>query len=306
MADCDVYFIDPATIETSNISYSPAIAEDEWLIYDSAKTYDTPATAATSGNEHTVIYNHGIYECLADGAIGVLPDSDQTKWVRTGTTKFYSAFDDIVGTQTAVAEVVDVTLSGLPLANALALFNLDASELQITVTEGGATIYDETISLVSSPRSGWWSWVWGSVKHKENYSVIFPPTSGSIRIQIKKTGSTAKVGNIVFGTSQYVGKLLSGGSLNRQDYSSVETDDYGNTAIIKRKNVRTPSITALANTSDVDAIDQVLRDLSAKPIAFIGGGYYRSLSVYGLFRDTDIGIVSPPYTEININILEMI
>lgn len=283
----------PLTIDTTNLASN--VAYDDGAEYSAAATYALGTvvidTASASPTYHA-------FESLAAGNVGHAL-TDTAYWLDLGAVNRLRMFDQVNGTLTTRATPIDVTIAATTVANGLALFNLDAEEVHVTVTNGSGTLYDETVSLRSTfGISDWYTWFTQEVAFKSDLVLTdLPPNSGtSVRVQITGTGDVS-CGTMVLGKLRDLGSGPSYGARGGIiDYSRKVTDDFGNTSLTERGFAKRHTFRSLVAAGDVDGVFDVLAQYRATPVVWIGAEAYRMTSIYGWARDWGIEIAYPSHS----------
>jgi hypothetical protein len=291
--------IRPITISQSNLTSNVAL--DDGAQYSVAATYDLgDVVINTAGTDPTY---HAFESLVASNVGNALTDS--AKWLDLGAVNRLRMFDQVNGTLTENASSIDVTVTATTVANGLALFNLDAQEVQVTVTNGSGTLYDETYSLRSTfGITDWYSWFTQEVEFKSNLVLTdLPPNSGtSVQVQITGTGDVA-CGTMVLGKLRGLGLgPMYGARGGITDYSRKTTDDFGNVSLTERAYAKRHTFRSMVANGDVDGVFDVLAQFRATPVVWIGHTDFSMTSIYGWARDWGIEIA---YTEHSILALEI-
>ena len=202
-------------------------------------------------------------------------------------------FDRSVGTITENASSINVTIAATSVCNGLALFNLDAAQVQVTVTNGSGTLYNATESLRSTfGITDWYAWFTQEVEYKTDLILTdLPPNSGTnVQVQITGTGDVS-CGTMVLGKLRSLGAGPSYGARGGiTDYSRKTTDEFGNTTITERAFAKRHSFRSMVVAGDVDAVFNLLAQFRATPVVWIGAEDYGMTAIYGWARDWGIEI----------------
>lgn len=287
--------VSDATLTSSNVA-EPAVTTNP----DPAAW--NAATAYVVGDRVTRSTTHSIYERLVNGTTATAPESDSTNWVRVGSTNRWKMFDGANNTQTTKADSIVVEITPTTVVDAVALDNLDATNVRVQVAN---TDYDETLSLRSRDVRGWYDHFFEPFVNKK-YAIFFglPLVIGNkITITITKTGSTAMCGNCVLGQAKRIGNTHYGASLGIVDYSVKDTDSFGNTAIVERAYSKRMNVQVQIEASRMDEIHDLLAQYRATPIMYVGAGdLYGSMLMFGYYKSFDIVVAYRNHSECNLEI----
>lgn len=275
----------------------PIIVTDAVLLASSVPETDHPAwsTVATyaPGDRVMVLATHSIYEAVTASTGQTPVGNDGTHWLRLGATNRWRAFDQIIGD--AVAHPGDITYSLAPpeIMDAAAFFGLDAAAVTVTVTNAlGAVVYSTTVSLVDRTEAvSWFAWFYDPIIYDTEALVVgFPGFPGStVAISITGAGTT-RVGQIVPGRDQSLGRTNTGTSTGIEDFSRKERDEFGRAGILERAFIDRVSFQFSFPPEDARRVKRVLARLRATPAVYYAGDDTTAFgtTVYGFYRDFDI------------------
>lgn len=293
--------IRPVTITDSVLVASNVLENDyaEWLV----------GTTYSIGNEVIVLSNHRIYESLTDTNVGNNPTTDDgTNWLNTGATNRWKAFDNTISDQTTNTTSITYELDPSSLVNAIAMFNLDATDVDITVTDPvEGVVYNENVSLLdNSAVENWWGYFFEPIVRKSEFVKFDLPNYASATVDLSintNTGDTAKVGQIVIGNQKTLGLTTYGTTISIQDYSTKDTDTFGNVIITERRFAQLVDYDVKLATSTVRDVQKTLANFRATPIVYSGteDGTYGDL-VYGYYRNFGINISTPSFSDATIEV----
>lgn len=265
-------------------------------------------TAYVVGNR--CLYNHKIYYCLVNNSASQ-PDLNTTgttpKWLDEGYNNRWKMFDSVVGSQTAQAESITLTL--VPgLVDSIAFLDVDASTIDIVMTDPTeGIVYHETIDMVSKS---------GIV---DAYTYFFEPiitddacvllgipaySTASLAITISNPASTAKVGTLVVGAQKELGGTQYNPTIGITDYSAKTTDVFGNTTVIQRAFTKRMSCELFLDNSAVDDLQRTLASYRTTPLVWAGedSGTFSAMIIYGFYKSFSIAIPYPNNSTCSIEI----
>jgi hypothetical protein len=190
----------------------------------------------------------------------------------------------------------------------VALFNLDATEVVVTVTDPiEGVVYTNTVSLNdNSAITSWWSYFFEPILRKSEIVLFDLPNYGEaiLDVEVNTTiGDTAKVGQIVFGNQKLLGITTYGTTVSIQDYSTKDTDAFGNVVITERRFAQLVDYDVKVNTTSVRDVQKTLATLRSTPVVYSGteDGSYGDL-VYGYYRSFNINVSSPSLSDATIEV----
>lgn len=280
--------IRPLSITNANLRSNVPL--DDGAEYSASATYALGDVVIDSASSDPTFH---AYESLVASNIGYAL-TDSSKWLDLGAVNRLRMFDQVNGTVTERATSIDVTVTATTVCNGLALFNLDAHSVQVTVSNESGTIYDETYSLRSTfGITDWYAWFTQEVSYKTNLVLTdLPPNSGtSVRVQITKSSGTVECGTMVLGKRRDLGVgPFYGARGGITDYSRKTTDDFGNVSLTERAYSKRHTFRCQVANGDVDGVFDLLAQYRATPVVWVGSTDFNMTSIYGWARDWGIEI----------------
>jgi hypothetical protein len=267
------------------------------------------ATAYTVGQYCILASTHKIYQCMIANT-NFSPDVNLTgltpKWLQIGATNRWKMFDAISGTQTSIATPLTIVLTPAQIFNSLALLNVAASSITVSMTVLGVNVYSSTVSMTTGlDVQNWYGFFFDPITNKTD--VVFqdiPPYSNSIiTITINNTSSFAACGNCVIGNSYSMGMTQYGAKAGITDYSVKTVDAFGNMTITPRAYSKRMTVDLAVPSALVDDLATVMALYRSTPIVWIGSdNLYTCLIVYGFYRDFEINISYPQISHCSLTI----
>jgi hypothetical protein len=291
--------IRPITIDQTNLTSNVAL--DDGGEYSATVTYALGDVVIDTASADPTYH---AFESLADSNLGnALTDS--ANWLDLGAVNRLAMFDQVVGTVTSNASSIDVTVAATSACTGLALFNLTASSVQVTVSNGSGTLYDETVSLRSTfGIIDWYTWFTQEAEFDTDLVLTdLPPNLGTnIRVQITGSG-TVECGTMVLGKLRSLGTgPFYGARGGIIDYSRKTTDDFGNTSLVERAFAKRWSFQTMVPNGDMAAVFRVLSEIRATPVAWIGSEDFSPTLIFGWARDWSEEIRYPTQSLLSLEI----
>lgn len=249
---------------------------------------------------------HKVYESLqADNLNHTI--SDPMWWIEVSPTNRWKIFDTSNSTQTAQATSISYTLRPVVAVSALALLNFtEASSVRVQATHSTyGTLYDQTTDLTSQiPSADWWTWFFGQRKRQTQYVITNLPALPGADIIVDLTGGAGlAVGVLLVGQITDIGAWVKQGvKVGIQDYSRKETNDFGDTVLVRRAYARRASFDLTLPTEEIDSAQTLLADLRATPCLWIGSSLYEATVVFGIYKQFDILISYPTFADCQIEL----
>jgi hypothetical protein len=143
--------------------------------------------------------------------------------------------------------------------------------------------------------------------------VIFdmpPVTDCVITVVLSATQGNTKMGGVVIGNNIYLGALQKEAKNAGVSYSSVTTDAFGNTSLVKRKIVPKLTGTLFLKASLVDSVLDARSLLDAEPALYVGidsdGDWTNAVTILGVCKQLDITEVpGSSHAHVNFSALEI-
>lgn len=273
-------------IDQAVINVTPEDPGTEWV----AGTYNT-------GDEVWKSSTHLVYRSAIDGntddpEIGVTKDP-QT-WVVIRSTNAYAMLNDIVAEQTEYADEIVLTYDSSSIdeiASGVALYNVDADEVQVVVTSGGSQVYDNTIVLNDySNITGLYAYRYAPFLMR---NTAFFDTWGTyvdaiVTVTIRKTGGTAKCGKLIVGENIAFGTLLAGAQTETKNIGATRTVN-GQRQYVSEGVKKTIRGTIGIDTADADYVAKTVGDtLGNVAIGVSVDSRYDSMQTFGVISTTHV------------------
>lgn len=251
-------------------------------------------TAYTTGQRVIVTGYTDIWECVT-GNTGVNPTTDTSgKWLLVGKINRWRMFDKYMGSQTALAEAIGISVRPGAACDCLVLFGLVAASVRVAVNDlyDGEVYQREFQTMVKQPlqTSTFYDYLHNvEVEAKDILVVSDLPLSRNctVTVQINMPGGTAKVGMCLFGRGEEIGTPEWGATVGISDYSQVSRDTWGNPDIVERTFSDKAHMQIVLPTKDVPRVKKLLASRRAKATVFMGHVDYPSTIVYGFPKDFD-------------------
>lgn len=301
----------PTPITAAMIGAGTSIAEPS-----TSETAWASGVAYAVGDVRIRATTHRKYRCAVahTSAATPVPEDDPTRWLDIGPTDRWAPFDRYTNTRaTAVTSMTYVLNPGY--VNALALYGLIGAQYSITIKDApaGATIYSKTGFLTQDPQ-GWYEYLFVAQPAVDKLVLNNLPIRPTAEITIAITaaaGQPVGVGMIVVGdfvplvgdTAEF-GGVQYGASAEPVTYSYINTDEYGNTAIVRRHAATNMRCTVMMPRMFADAALQRLQSVLDQPVACIAttSKGYDGLNVFGLISSSPVSYDSFNIASIDINV----
>lgn len=297
--DYSLKVIKPLTL-TDAMLISTDVPETDYTAWNSGTTY-------ALGDRVIVVADHAVYESLQASNTNHIPSSSPTWWIKVSPTNRWKMFDTSNSTQTVKSTSMTYTIRPGQAITAFGALNIvGATTVRIRLIDATyGTVYDKTINLSALPEfSDWWSWFFGTRTAPSLSVQTDLPSFPDADLVVDFTGTALlAVGVMIFGQSTAIGNGIEyGARVGIQDYSRKETNDFGDTVLVQRAFAKRANFDMKVEKSRVDAVQNVLANLRAVPCLWIGSSMYESTVVYGFYKDFDISISYPTYSDCSLEI----
>jgi hypothetical protein len=301
----------PTPVTAAMIGASTTIAEPS-----AAETAWASATAYAVGDVRIRAATHRKYNCAVahTSAATPVPEDDPTRWLDIGPTDRWAPFDRYTNTRASTVTSLTYVLNP-GYVNALALYGLIGAQYSITIKDApaGATIYSKTGFLTQDPQ-GWYEYLFVAQPAVDKLVLQNLPIRPTAEITITITaaaGQPVGVGMIVVGdfvplvgdTADF-GGVQYGASAEPVTYSHINTDEYGNTTIVRRHAATNMRCTVTLPRMFADAALQRLQSVLDQPVACIAttSKGYDGLNVFGLISTSPVSYDSFNIASIDVQV----
>lgn len=297
--DYSLKVIKPTSV-TDAMLISTDVPEDDYPVWSSATTY-------ALGARVIVVADHSVYESLQATNTAHTPSTSPTWWIRVGPTNRWKLFDTSNSTQTVKASSMSYTLKPGNAITAVGVLNLTgATSIRVRLIDPTyGTVYDKTTDLSALPElSDWWHWFFG-VRSSPSLNVLTDlPSFPDSQLTVDITGTVdLAVGVLIFGQAASIGIGIEyGARVGIQDYSRKETNEFGDIVLVQRAFAKRANFDMKLTKGETDSIQSILANLRATPCLWIGSSLYESTIIYGFYKDFDISISYPTYSDCSIEI----
>ena len=250
------------------------------------------STAYVVGDK--AVLNFDLYQCLQNNTGENPTDAASTYWVRAGSANKYAMFDGNSSSQTEfLGTNFTVVITGLNV-NSLSFFGVNADSITVTQTDGGVQTFTETKSTgaFSEGRNNWYNFYYMPFPDSTSVrSVVFSNipilATSQISITFNKASGNAKCGMLVDGMIRNIGTANFGTDFGITDYSTKETDQFGNTEIVERPFNRKINYDVSVPTLQLSQVDRLLAAYRATPVCWIGEQTKEETIIFGFINDSD-------------------
>ena len=271
---------------TESMIVSSNLADEAYPEFDPAATYAQGALVIKASTHH-------FYESLVDANFNNEPTTESdplnpSYWLDRGATNRFRMFDKKISAQSSRLSNITFTLLPNALANSLILLNVAGLTINVQVNDpaDGSVVYNKTYSLRSRDGiTSYYLWCFERITRRDKLILTDLPffLGAPITVSISAPGETVACGECIIGQSRQIGLLRLGGQFGINDYSSKQTDTFGNKTVKQGGYSRTGSMLMWLDNNQVDAVDKLLSDYRATPIVCIGDESMGISIIYGFY-----------------------
>lgn len=288
---------------------STNVADTTVPAYNATTTYaitNVVSGTGTDGWTHT-------FESLADANTGN-PLTDPTKWLDLGAINRHAAFDTRSSTATTNICQIVFKVSPSEWFDTIAIMKLD-SVLDITVRilpSSGDAIFNQFYNLRRDTAS-WMGYFFDPFDYYQQLIINTMIFYAGSHVEVTLNGPTDTligVGVMMAGRGQELGLTQYGASVGIEDFSTKETDEFGDTYLLQRAFADTADIQMVLPTPQVDEVRMRLARVRGQPCLYQlnnsdTGTRLDSLVIFGFYSDFSIDIAyhSQSYCSLNIEAL---
>lgn len=268
------------------------------------------ATTYALGARVMLTSTHKVYESLKAANLNKNPQTESLWWIEVSPTNRWALFDTSVSTSTAQPNNITYVLEPGQVINTIAALNLNnATEINVTMYSAISgeleIVYAKTIDLSALPTgSDWWSWFYSArTVPTQNIQTDLPSYGdGVIKFELLG-GADLSVGVLLIGQERSFGLGVQlGARVGIQDYSRKETNDFGDTILVRRAFAKRANFNLLIEKSEVDAFQLFLTEIRATPCLWIGSTEYESTTLFGFYKNFEALISYPDYADFELEI----
>jgi len=297
--------IRPTEVPPNTLTDTEAVLTASNVAADDAAEWSSTTSYSTGDQVIVLGTTQRLYEALQSSTDSFPPDNP-TDWNDLGAINRWKMFDGGTNTQTINADTIEITLEPEGFTNSFSLFNIEAAEARVVMTDAvEGVVFDEMYNLVdNSGVDTWYAYFFEPILLSELLADLTLPAykGATIDITLTNNGSNAKCGLTIIGTEAEIGTTIFGTSVGIRDFSRKEADDFGNFNVVERRFFRLVDYDARIETNKVQFVQRILNDRRAKPTVYIGNVDNPETIVYGYYRDFDIVLSNPAFSNATIEV----
>ena len=286
--------IGPDELDQSNV----AITETPW----EAGTYDTGVQRSVGIDLYEVVAVPDTSDEPVAGAA-----ADPPTWIRLGVINRFRMFDFVIGEKTVqTGGPIDVTLDAGGLNNGVALFEVEASSVQVIVDDPvEGVVYNKTANMVDNSNIlDFYDYFFAPQNTRTEVAFVDLPAyaSATIQVIIDNGESDTSVGELIVGRLNELGVTLLDFNQRIEDFSRKERDVFGNFIIVERRFAKIATYGVSMANSFVPFVFNAMSSVRARPVVYIGDDAQEETITLGFYDDLNILRQGPTVSEMTLEV----
>ena len=253
--------------------------------------------------------NHRVYEALG-GSTDSFPPDNPEDWLDQGATNRWRMWDMAVGSEKQTVGnssdgSVEVLVDLSQPVNSVVLLNMDGVDVEVTMRDsGGNEVYTHYKILMLPSPADWWSYFFAPRRRAKMLVLTdLPPVRPStIEMTLKGGSDDARIGKMIVGQGFDIGCARYGTSVGILDFSRKERDPFGNNFVLERRYIDRAEFDIQVPTPRVDEVKELLAELRATPVVYVGKETFQSTVIFGFFRDFSIILSGPKQSDCSMEV----
>lgn len=287
----------PLIVVDDTALVSSNVPETDYVLWSGATTYVAGDRVRTT--------DHRVFQSAAGGNLNndpldpanvVSADNPSAPWIYVSKTNRWRAFDGLNSAKTVQATSITYELLVSRTTEVVAFTGLVGQSVRVEVLDPlAATVFDETRELLDTSVVQTYFQYFTFENTEFVDAAIFYNVSAFAGYTINVTitavsGGDAEVGIIGYGRRRLLGTLQPGTTPQIADYSTKETNVFGERVLIERAYAREIQFNLAIPTDDYARVERILIPLRATPaIYYQSEDLENNLIVSGIYSD-----FSPP------------
>lgn len=296
------------------VTRSADVITGSGLIYstltDSNPLYSSGSTYAVDA---IVRFNNMLYKSLQAANTNHQPDISPTWWYLIGSDNIHAAFDTAVSTKSTAT--ASMTLAIKPgVIDSLALIDLSAASVKVAVTDQvDGTVFTAVSGLSDVESYDWYQYFFNDPVVRRT-QVIFTgiPQYENALVTVLIEGDVSEVvsiAQILLGNLNNLGDTNYGAGTGIIDYSTKNTDEFGNTSFVKRAFSKRLNAQVVVLNSQFNRVQNLLYSIRATPVVWIASDdptYEEALIIFGFYREFSTDIAYPSFSTCSLEIESLV
>lgn len=257
------------------------------------------------------------YEAIAANLASEPVPGGTLDWLDIGPTTRTAMFDGLTGTVTTATTTMTVVVDPAVGFDTIALIRLsNVTTVTITVTRNG--VADAAIAFLAANEPAPYFDDAQTVRNVIASVATAAATNVTVTVVLSGTsGATIGCALLLVGTRFFLGATSGTPGVGIEDYSTKETDSFGNTTLYQRAYADRASVQLLLPTAKVDAVRRKLALYRATPVLFdlnnhaadetgLNDTAFESLLIFGFYESFDVTLGFPTQSFCNLQVQALI
>lgn len=235
------------------------------------------------------------------------PPIDPSVWLNEGLMNRYRMFDNILSNPTTNNGDIVVKLKPNSTITSLVLLEIICAEVTVTMTDPSlGVVYQKTeYTTGGSNITSFYDYHTAPVGESKRFlSFLDLPDypASEIEVVISNFGTYVEVGELLIGFARDIGRCNYGTSIGLRSFSRKETNEFGITTVVKRRNSKYAEYDIDIETKNLASIQRFMADIDSVPCVYIGKESMEELIVYGFYSDFQATIAFPQITKCTLRV----
>lgn len=254
-----------------------------------------PSTSYALGARVYLSSTGKTYECVQAPALGKNPATEPLYWMVTGSSNRWAMYDAEISTSTVTAGNLTTTVTVPSRINAVALFGLVGSQIQITQRGAGGAVLAQFAKDLRTKPADWYEYFFMEPEQIPDvvFTSVVPSTGSQLEITIIGPAGCAA---IVVGNTFDLGEAEWGANTSIVDYSRKNTTTEGAQSFEPGRFSRRMSVRLQQPRERYPAVQRALEKVRATPCVWLGVPgveAYSPMTIYGYYKDFSLEVAYP-------------
>lgn len=269
--------VNPSAHHVSNSS----LPEADHPLYDVSTNYAL---------DDMVSHNGVNYKCTVEGTQGIEPAADSPNWSDQGAVNRLKAFDGGLNTASEATDILNYTINATGLINAIALLRLDASQVEVVVTNAqDQEVYRKNVKTAAVGVTNLKDYLLTGYSRIKDVVLLDIPSVVNSTIQINITGSNINLGMVVMGYKKTIGSTQNGFASGIRDFSKTVRDKNTGHVELKQGNFfKKRRLNMRIERSQYSSVERYLTDIRATPSLYIVSQNDADIYVFGYYTNFNL------------------
>lgn len=284
-------------ISAGNLTSNVPITETEWA----AGTY-------VNGDRRYLPGTFDLYEVTAETTTDspLVGDAREPKtWVKIGKVNRWRMFSEFIAEQTTSPSPIIIELDVPLTTNAVAVFGIDAEEVEVATSSNGVETSRVTRSLANAMEvDNWYDYFFQPIVTLSEGVILNLPSFGTDRIliTIRSDAGPVAVGKLVVGAAMPLGTTDMDFTTGLDFFGYREQDEFGGWTVVEGRFSKPGEFTVYMDVVQVPNIIRELAAVRARPTVYIGDINVPESVVIGFYKEVRVRRLGPTISQMKLAI----